>query len=183
MFGAMVEAGIEPPRSPRPAVDAVRNDRFWVLPHPTTLDLARAAVAQDRGRPPARSSGSSGDAATAYSDTYGDVDRSSDPVEAAAWMDRVATYPGVAASKARSAELLAGCGRVLDLGCGVGNDVRALGRGAVGVDPSRTMLREARRRGGMFVLAEGQHLPFRRGCVRRRAGRPRPPARRRTPRR
>jgi SAM-dependent methyltransferase len=93
--------------------------------------------------------------------TYGDVDRSSDPAEAAAWMDTVATYKAIAASKARTAELLDGCGRVLDVGCGLGNDVRALGPGSVGVDPSRTMLREARRRGGNFALAAGQQLPFR----------------------
>jgi len=97
------------------------------------------------------------------SNTYGDVDRSADPDEAAAWMDRVATYPGIAESKARALALLAACERVLDLGCGLGNDVRAMGEGAVGVDPSRTMLAEARRRGGRFVLAHGQALPFRDG--------------------
>ena len=92
--------------------------------------------------------------------TYGDVDRSSDPADAAAWMDRVATYPAIAATKERTLELLAGRARVLDVGCGLGNDVRALGPRAVGVDPSRTMLTEARRRGGAFALAEGGSLPF-----------------------
>jgi NAD(P)-dependent dehydrogenase (short-subunit alcohol dehydrogenase family) len=41
MFGAMVEAGIEPSEVAAAVVDAVRNDRFWVLPHATTLELAR----------------------------------------------------------------------------------------------------------------------------------------------
>ena len=100
----------------------------------------------------------SGDGASA---TWGDVDRSPDPAEAAAWMDRVASYEAIATAKARTAELLHGCGRVLDVGCGVGSDVRALGPGAVGVDPSRTMVGEARRRGGNFALAAGQQLPFR----------------------
>jgi SAM-dependent methyltransferase len=78
-------------------------------------------------------------------------------------MDRVATYPGFVQSKARARALLAGVGRVLDVGCGVGDDVRALGPGSVGVDPSRTMLRIARSRGGAFVLGGGQRLPFRSG--------------------
>jgi SAM-dependent methyltransferase len=96
--------------------------------------------------------------------TYENVDGSTDPADAAAWMDRVATYPAIAASKARSLQLLADCERVLDVGCGLGSEVRALGPGAVGVDPSRTMLAEAQARGGAFVRAHGQRLPFRRGA-------------------
>jgi hypothetical protein len=34
--------------------------------------------------------------------TDGDVDRARDPLEAALWMDRVATYPGFAQAKARA---------------------------------------------------------------------------------
>lgn len=41
MFGALVEAGIEPAEVAAKVVDAVRHDRFWVLPHDTTLDLAK----------------------------------------------------------------------------------------------------------------------------------------------
>ena len=42
MFAAMVvEGGIEPSVVADAVVDAVRNDRFYVLPHPTTIDLAR----------------------------------------------------------------------------------------------------------------------------------------------
>jgi ubiquinone/menaquinone biosynthesis C-methylase UbiE len=95
------------------------------------------------------------------SGTYTDVDRSSDPAEAADWMDRVATYAGFRESKARALELLAGCDPMLDVGCGVGDDVRAMGPAAVGVDPSRTMLGRATSRGGRFALAAGERLPFR----------------------
>ena len=53
MFNAMVEAGIEPSEVAAQAVDAVRNDRFWVLPHATTLDLARRRWQMiQAGRPP-----------------------------------------------------------------------------------------------------------------------------------
>jgi NAD(P)-dependent dehydrogenase (short-subunit alcohol dehydrogenase family) len=42
LFGAMVvEGGIEPAVVAAAVVDAVRTDRFYVLPHDTTLDLAR----------------------------------------------------------------------------------------------------------------------------------------------
>jgi SAM-dependent methyltransferase len=100
----------------------------------------------------------------AVSGTYTDVDRSGDPVEAAAWMDRVGRYPGFLESKARSRELLGGTGRVLDVGCGLGDEVRASPPGSVGVDPSRTMLVRAAARGGRFVLGAGEHLPVRDGA-------------------
>ncbi|MBA2279896.1 MAG: methyltransferase domain-containing protein [Acidimicrobiia bacterium] len=96
--------------------------------------------------------------------TYADVDASADPAEAAAWMDRVATYPAFEASKARVATVLApaveGGGAVLDVGCGLGEDVRALGSMAVGLDPSWTMLTGAHPRGGRFVRGDGAALPF-----------------------
>ncbi len=41
MFGAMVEGGIDPADVAAKVVDAVRANRFWVLPHDTTLDLAQ----------------------------------------------------------------------------------------------------------------------------------------------
>jgi len=56
-------------------------------------------------------------------------------------------------------------GPIVDVGCGVGNDVRALGRHAIGVDPSRTMLGIARARGGAFVLGTIEALPFAAGSV------------------
>lgn len=41
MFGAMVTGGIEPAEVAAAVVDAVKSNRFYVLPHATTLDLAR----------------------------------------------------------------------------------------------------------------------------------------------
>jgi NAD(P)-dependent dehydrogenase (short-subunit alcohol dehydrogenase family) len=53
MFGAMVEAGIDPSVVGAEVVEAVRNDRFYVLPHDTTLDLAkRRWAAIEANRPP-----------------------------------------------------------------------------------------------------------------------------------
>lgn len=51
LFGAMVEGGIEPDDVAAEVVDAVRDGTFYVLPHDTTLDLARrrwAAVESGR---------------------------------------------------------------------------------------------------------------------------------------
>ena len=90
--------------------------------------------------------------------TYGDVDRSDDPAGAAAWMDVFAAWPAVRAYKERTLELLFGGSPILDVGCGVGDDTRALG--AIGLDPSMTMLAEARRRGGTFARGDVHSLPF-----------------------
>lgn len=95
--------------------------------------------------------------------TYADVDGSEDPVGAAGWMDVFAQWPAVRAYKARTAELLREAGTVVDVGCGVGDDVRAIG--AVGLDPSLTMLREARKRGGVFVRGAVHSLPIASGAI------------------
>ena len=97
------------------------------------------------------------------SSTYGDVDGSADPAGAAAWMDVFAAWPAVAAYKARTAELLTGCQPVLDVGCGVGDDARAVG--AIGLDPSMTMLAEAQRRGGVFARGDVHALPIASGAL------------------
>lgn len=53
MFGAMVEGGIDPAVVAGEVVDAVRANRFWVLPHDTTLQLAQVRWAKiAEGRPP-----------------------------------------------------------------------------------------------------------------------------------
>jgi NAD(P)-dependent dehydrogenase (short-subunit alcohol dehydrogenase family) len=53
MFGAMVLGGIEPADVAAAAVEAVREDRFYVLPHDTTLDLARRRWARiEANQPP-----------------------------------------------------------------------------------------------------------------------------------
>ena len=61
------------------------------------------------------------------------------------------------ACKRRTIELLEGRAPVLDIGCGVGEEVRALG--AIGMDTSSTMLREAWARGGSFVSGDAHELP------------------------
>jgi len=94
------------------------------------------------------------------SSTYSDVDRSGDPAGAAAWMDEMATWPSVRAYKDRTLDLLRDVVPlpVVDVGCGVGNDARAIG--AIGVDPSFTMLTEARRRGGAYARGDVLALPI-----------------------
>jgi SAM-dependent methyltransferase len=81
-------------------------------------------------------------------------------------MDRVAAMPVVQEYKAHMRSLFDDVdGLVLDVGCGVGNDVRALGARGLGVDPSRTMLDVAASRGGRFVCAVVEELPFARSTM------------------
>jgi len=110
------------------------------------------------------------------SDTYSSVDRSLDVDAAVAWQDRIARWPAVAAYKARARELI-GAGRpVLDVGCGTGVDLAALGGRGFGIDRSFAMCRAARRRPEAapqphphphphlnprpVAMAEASHLPF-----------------------
>ncbi len=83
-----------------------------------------------------------------------DVDRSGEAAACTAYLDRVRGLAGFHAAKQRSYTLLqvqAGQ-RVLDVGCGTGEDVRALAElvgstgQAVGVDASAAMIREAEAR-------------------------------------
>jgi NAD(P)-dependent dehydrogenase (short-subunit alcohol dehydrogenase family) len=53
MFDASVEGGIDPSVVADKVVAAVRNNEFWVLPHDTTLDLAKTRWAKiEAGQPP-----------------------------------------------------------------------------------------------------------------------------------
>jgi SAM-dependent methyltransferase len=94
--------------------------------------------------------------------TYGDVDRSADPIGAVRWTDTMASWPFVQAYKRRTRELLAAAcaGRLLDVGCGTGDDTRALPGRGVGLDASAAMIGEAARRGGAFVRGDAHALPF-----------------------
>jgi SAM-dependent methyltransferase len=99
------------------------------------------------------------------SQTYSDVDASADPAEAVAWQERMSRWPAVAAYKARTHELLGGADPVLDVGCGPGVDVAALGVDrCVGVDASETMTEAADRRGAVTCRADAHRLGFRDGA-------------------
>ncbi len=96
------------------------------------------------------------------SDTYADVDGSPDPAYAVVSQEIVDSWPDVQAYKQHIHGLLAGCGPVLDVGCGPGLDLVGSGPGtAVGVDASLTMCLTARSRAGPCVAAgDGSALPF-----------------------
>jgi ubiquinone/menaquinone biosynthesis C-methylase UbiE len=92
---------------------------------------------------------------------FDNVDASSDPEYFVRWLEYAAGMAYFEAAKLRTYQVLelpAGAS-VLDVGCGLGQDVQALARlvgpggRAVGVDSSATMIAEARQR------AEGSGLP------------------------
>lgn len=105
---------------------------------------------------------------------FTDVDRSASPAAHIGYLDLVSTVDFVQEYKRRTiAELHLRPGdRVLDLGCGTGDDVRAMaqlvapGGLAVGVDSSEQMLMEARARScnrapnARFALADAHQLDF-----------------------
>jgi SAM-dependent methyltransferase len=93
--------------------------------------------------------------------TYGDVDASADPDKALAEQRELATWPAIAAYKKRTYELLLGTAPVLDVGCGPGVDLSAIGASrSVGIDPSWTMCRAARTGAPMIARADAHALPF-----------------------
>ncbi len=75
----------------------------------------------------------------------------------------MATWPSVRAYKDRTLELLRDVAPVVDIGCGVGNDSRAID--AIGLDTSMTMLAEARRRGGAYGRGDVLRLPIASGSL------------------
>jgi SAM-dependent methyltransferase len=107
------------------------------------------------------------------------VDRSGEPSAYAGYLDRVRDLEAVAEWKERSFSLLEPRpgARLLDVGCGTGDDVRALaprvapGGAVIGVDASASMLAEARRRsthagpGVEFRLADARRLDLPEGAV------------------
>ncbi len=105
---------------------------------------------------------------------FGDVDRAPEPTRFVSYLDQAATTAPIQRPKRASHEILTAASgdAVLDVGCGVGDDVRALagiigptGR-AVGVDFSRTLISEAhmRSRGSAlpvrFARGDCCHVPF-----------------------
>ncbi|MBN2114006.1 MAG: methyltransferase domain-containing protein [Acidimicrobiia bacterium] len=103
------------------------------------------------------------------------VDDGPDPGRLITGRDRLARDPFFEVLHRRLLELLAACrGELaLDVGCGTGEAVSALAAGgvrAVGIDRSRRMLEEARRRHPVLrlVMGDARHLPI--ACGRGRSG-------------
>jgi ubiquinone/menaquinone biosynthesis C-methylase UbiE len=105
---------------------------------------------------------------------FDEVDRTADPGAFVRFLDRASGSAAVQAYKRRTFELLrvAAGARVLDVGCGTGEDAQALaalvgpaGR-VVGVDNSATMITEARARAGntspgvAFQIGDAYALAF-----------------------
>src|SRR5438128_672675 len=109
-----------------------------------------------------------------FSSSFSDIDAASDPTQFVHYMDDANAMEFFRAAKRRTYDLLAlrPGDHVLDVGCGAGDDVRAMalsvgptGR-AVGVDSSRTMVDAARRRStgsrdaAEFFIGDAEHLDF-----------------------
>jgi len=93
--------------------------------------------------------------------TYGAVDGSDDPSAAADWQDRIDAWPMIRAYKMQMARVLPEDGLVLDVGCGTGGDLAAIGvNRAFGLDTSKTMCGRAAARGAAVCRGEAGALPF-----------------------
>src|SRR5690348_15062672 len=94
-----------------------------------------------------------GDGST-FSSSFSNIDAATNPTEFVRFMDDANSMEFFRSAKERTYTLLAlqAGNRVLDVGCGTGDDVRALARivgptgRVVGVDSSQTMIEAARRR-------------------------------------
>jgi ubiquinone/menaquinone biosynthesis C-methylase UbiE len=108
-----------------------------------------------------------------FSGNFSNVDTARDPAEYVRFMDDANAMEFFRAAKEQTYALLAlqAGDRVLDVGCGTGDDVRALSRIvgptglAVGLDSSLTMIGEARlrsegRAGVEFRVGDAQQLDF-----------------------
>jgi SAM-dependent methyltransferase len=93
-------------------------------------------------------------------DTYSNVDASTDVQAAVDWQDRVDSWPQIRAYKEYSYECGGDLGPVLDVGCGTGHDLVPLGSDSVGIDRSAAMVERARERDGTALLGDAASLPF-----------------------
>jgi SAM-dependent methyltransferase len=93
------------------------------------------------------------------------VDAAADPGRFLTGLDALRAEPFFAESKARMAALIAGAqvARVLDVGCGTGEDAIAFTTSAVGIERSVVMCNEARSRHSSLALvaADATALPIR----------------------
>jgi SAM-dependent methyltransferase len=94
------------------------------------------------------------------SNTYANVDGSTDVAGAVAWQDHVDGWPQIEAYKRRSYELMPDRGLVLDVGSGTGHDIGASGRDMIGVDRSMAMCRTGHTRDRVVVRGDAHSLPF-----------------------
>jgi ubiquinone/menaquinone biosynthesis C-methylase UbiE len=109
-----------------------------------------------------------------FSSSFSNIDATSNPTEFVEYMDDANAMEFFRAAKRRTYELLAlrSGDRVLDVGCGAGEDVRALADivgptgYAVGIDASQTMIDAARRRSAdssvvtEFAVGDAERLDF-----------------------
>jgi ubiquinone/menaquinone biosynthesis C-methylase UbiE len=109
-----------------------------------------------------------------FSSSFSNIDATSNPTEFVHYMDDANSMEFFRAAKRRTYDLLAlhPGERVLDIGCGAGEDVRALADivgaagVAVGIDASQTMIDAARRRTAEssvvadFFVGDAEHLDF-----------------------
>jgi len=104
---------------------------------------------------------------------FRNVDRASDFAVFSSCLDLVVSLPYFAECKRESFEMLGASpgARVLDIGCGLGDDAAVMARmvapggAVVGVDRSQAMIEKARERHGMvegltFQVADTSKLPF-----------------------
>lgn len=112
--------------------------------------------------------------ASSFGSAFGAVDLSADPDALAEYLGRVSSVPAVRAAKRESFALLCAADghRILDLGCGDGEDVRALAPVVgpsglvVGLDKSNVLIEQARRvtppeqSWVEFICADANALPF-----------------------
>jgi len=114
------------------------------------------------------------DAASVFNSGFSNIDATDHPTALVSHQDRVNTQAAIQAYKHQAYAMLdlRPGDHVLDVGCGSGDDVRALARivgvtgKAVGVDVSETMVAQARLRNegmelpGEFQTADAYHLGF-----------------------
>jgi SAM-dependent methyltransferase len=95
------------------------------------------------------------------SQSYADVDASPDPEALVRDQEAVDRWPQVQAYKRRSHELVGAAEPVLDVGCGPGGDIVALGPWrSFGVDGSLAMGAAAVGRGARVAVGDALALPF-----------------------
>src|SRR3954470_22265127 len=97
------------------------------------------------------------------SDTYREVDASSEIAEAISWQERIDGWPAIAAYKARMDKLCEGLDPIVDVGAGPGLDAGRVG--AVAMDRSRAMAQHGAALGVPYVAADALQLPVASGSL------------------